>query len=216
MNQPSSTNNELIARLLDPGDQAAWSEFVRIYESAIHRVANKLGMSASDAADATQEVLIHLASVISKWKPDGKPSSFRRWLYRVSRNKMLKLISQSQRVIGKQSATFRLLAARAAQTDSESMLTIEIRRQLLLLAVRAIRDRFSRKSWQAFWLTYIDGVDTKKAAEKLDMSIGAVYIARSRILNKLQAEVEKLVEYESDSKVDDLVVGLSGIRTETC
>ncbi len=216
MNHSSSTNNQLIARLLDPEDQAAWNEFVRIYESAIGQVANKLGLRPADAADATQEVLIHLASAISKWQPDGKPSSFRRWLYRVSRNKMLKLIDKSRNEAGREAAITRLLAATDAASEPESMLTIEIRRQVLLVAVRAIRDRFSKKSWQAFWLTYIDGVDKNEAADRLNMSVGAVYIARSRILNKLQAEVENLMDYESDVCVEDLDVSLSGIRTETC
>jgi len=214
VNQLSSTNPHLIHRLLDPKDQSAWCDFIEIYESTILNIAKKIGLRNSDTADATQEVLAHVSKVISKWRPDGKPKSFRRWLYRVSRNKMLTFVTRSKACCGN-SITPNIYAIKPDQIEAieeSSLWDIELRRQVLCVAVRRIRDSFSHKTWQAFWLTYIDGVDKTEAANRLNMSIGAVYIARSRIMNRLQSEVKQLIDDDLDIFADGFDASLSSIR----
>jgi hypothetical protein len=44
------TRYSLLARLSDPGDVAAWSEFIEIYEDAIYRYSRSRGLQDSDAA----------------------------------------------------------------------------------------------------------------------------------------------------------------------
>src|SRR5262245_6671851 len=51
-----STRQSLLVRLLDPRDQAAWTEFVEIYEPLIQRLARSRGLQRADADDLAQDV----------------------------------------------------------------------------------------------------------------------------------------------------------------
>ena len=43
-----------------------------------------------------------------------------------------------------------------------------------------VRGQFQPSTWGAFWLTYVEGIDSGEVAEQLAMSVEAVYMARSR------------------------------------
>ena len=57
---------------------------------------------------------------------------------------------------------------------------------------------FEQSTWQAFWLTAVEGQDPRTAAQASGISVGAVYIARSRVMARLKSIIEQ-VEGESVS-----------------
>ncbi|MFO0940273.1 MAG: hypothetical protein U0930_05845 [Pirellulales bacterium] len=57
-----------------------------------------------------------------------------------------------------------------------------------------VRQEFAEETWQAFWLTAVEGLSCEKAAEKLGKEIGAIYAARSRIVRRLKKKVEEFDE----------------------
>ena len=219
MGLSETTNVGLILRLTNSQDQHAWAEFVKLYEPLLFNTAQKLGLSNNDAVDAVQEVFVHLGKVVSQWKPTGRPGAFRGWLVRVARNQMLKLIQRTT-----------MLKAESASNDAnEFALTypesshqstyfnIEFRRTVFLYVVQKIRDSFSEKTWQAFWHTYMDQRSPAEVAAELDLTTGAVYIARSRVMSRLQSEIQLLVDEEWASLMvadmsSDPAVTLSIIR----
>ncbi|MFK7768046.1 MAG: RNA polymerase sigma factor [Mariniblastus sp.] len=220
-----TTNVELIQRLSNREDQEAWNEFVQIYEPMLMRTASKLGLNRTDSVDAVQEVFIHLGKAILSWKPieenaAGERGSFRGWLVRVARNQMIKLIERSNVLKSEStgSAASDLLATEmGAQTDDETYFNIEFRRQVFLYVVQKIRKCFKEKTWQAFWLTYIDQRQPQEVAQELGVSLGAVYISRSRVMSRLQSEIKVLVNDEwtelmSADLLNDPALTLSFIR----
>ena len=66
----------------------------------------------------------------------------------------------------------------------------EFRRTLFEWAVDRIRCDFEDTTWRAFWQTSVDDRETVEVAEELGLSVGAVYIARSRVLARLRKEIE--------------------------
>ena len=70
----------------------------------------------------------------------------------------------------------------------------EFRRSLFEWAVERIRCDFEDSTWQAFWQTSVDAREPREVAEELGLSVGAVYIARSRVLARLRAEVLEVDE----------------------
>ena len=52
-----------------------------------------------------------------------------------------------------------------------------------------IRNEFEPRTWQAFWLTAVEGRAPKDVADELGMSGGAVRVAKSRVLHRLRAEL---------------------------
>jgi RNA polymerase sigma-70 factor (ECF subfamily) len=53
---------------------------------------------------------------------------------------------------------------------------------------------FEEKTLRAFDRLVFDGVAAPQVAAELEMSVGAVYIAKSRVLRRLRAEAEGLID----------------------
>jgi DNA-directed RNA polymerase specialized sigma24 family protein len=47
-----------------------------------------------------------------------------------------------------------------------------------------VRQQVSEKTWNAFWLTSVEGRAIAEVARDLKMTQGAVYIARSRVIGR--------------------------------
>lgn len=219
MGLPETTNVELIFRLANKQDQHAWTEFVKLYEPLLLNTARKLGLSQNDAVDAVQEVFVHFGKVVSQWQPTGRPGAFRGWLVRVARNQMLNLIQRTTMLKSESAGNVSNELALANPDDSHqsTYFNIEFRRAVFLHVVQKIRDSFSEKTWQAFWFTYMDQRSPPEVAAELGLTTGAVYIARSRVMSRLQSEIKLLVDEEwaslmaADMSLDPLVT-LSIIR----
>lgn len=198
----SKTSASLILRLQDPGDHAAWSQFAEIYEPLIARMATQMGMQPADVAESTQEVLMHLTSVVRQWRPREQAGSFRSWLRQVARNVMIRFLqTRDYRCMGTGDTGVHLnLAENSDRLGHESQLyDIEFRHQVFGWVVNKIENDFQRPTWQAFWLTMVENQPIKDVATDLKISVGAVYIARSRVMRRLQNEVKKLIDDDWES-----------------
>lgn len=198
---PSSpeTRPSLIVRLLNARDEAAWAEFLGIYEPLILRLLRKHGLQDSDCRDVCQQVLAAVARDIDQWQPDGAAASFRRWLFQVARNRVIKFLSRQRPGTVGQGGTD-AHDRMAVQPDLNQSLSAEFeheyRQQMLLCAAAQIRVEFRDTTWQAFWMTCIDGRPVADVAEELGTTVGNVYVARSRIMARLKARVTELQAME--------------------
>lgn len=95
---------------------------------------------------------------------------------------------------GGTSARLRLQDA-VDERNTEDELEQEYRRQLFRSAARLARDEFEETTWLAFWLTTVEGQAIPVVAEELGKTVGAVYVARSRVMQRLR---EKVREFELD------------------
>lgn len=182
-----TTRVSLLLRLTEPADQQAWFDFVTLYEPVIVRMAMKRGLQLSDAQDLCQEVLTRVSRAISQWQPGVEYGSFRGWLARVTRNLVIDHFRQRQRqpFAGGEVDLSRVPAEAADETFDH-----EARQQMFVWAAERSRARFSESSWQAFWLTAVERRGPRDVAQLLGLSVGAVYIARSRVLAHLRSQVQ--------------------------
>jgi len=195
MQETPETRASLLVRMRDPQDGRAWSEFAQIYEPLVYRLARGQGLQDADARDLTQQVLMAVAGRVGQWDPDRAHGTFRGWLFRVTRNLMVNLmINRRRHPPGKGgSDVLRLLNEKTAPAGEESVLfDIEYRRQVFRWAAQQVRREFREATWDLFWQTCVDGCEIKQTAEQFDVSVGAVYIARSRVLARLREKVEQL------------------------
>lgn len=195
MQETPEMRASLLVRMRDPGDGAAWAEFVQVYEPVVYRLARGQSLQDADARDLTQQVLMAVAGRVERWDPDRSRGSFRGWLFRVARNLIVNLmINRRRHPPGTgDSDVQRLLDEKPAPVGEESArFDVEYRRQLFRWVAQQIRGEFREFTWDAFWQTCVEGVEIKQAAEQLDLSVGAVYIARSRVLARLRERIEQL------------------------
>lgn len=191
------TRASLVVRLQNARDEAAWSEFLSLYEPLILRLMRRNALQDSDARDVCQQVLAAVASDVADWRPDGAKASFRRWLFQIARYRVIKFLAQRRRGPAGQGGTdaqIWLAAQPAAASDASAEFDREYRQQLLLHATEQIRAEFRESTWKAFWRTCIDGRPVAEIAAELGMSPGNVYVARSRIIARLRDRVSELQE----------------------
>lgn len=192
MEEPA-TRCSLILKLRDPADAAAWREFVDLYEPLVYRLARRKGLQDADARDLCQEVFRAVAQAIGRWEP-GR-GAFRGWLSRIARNLLINFLTRRQHQLRGSGATSvqELLEAQPADDPSATaVFETEYRRRLLHWAAEEIRDEFTSNTWLAFWQTAVEGRLPSEAAAGLGLSVGAVYVARSRVLARLKRRIDQL------------------------
>ena len=197
MRDAPQTRASLILRLRDRSDLNAWREFSEIYQPLVFRLAQSKGFQHSDAQDIAQEVLVRVAGALERWEPDETKGTFRGWLYRIARNLMIDFLERGKRhpLAGGASGIVKLVEQQADKASMESQtFDTEFRRQVFAWAVDRIRPSFQDTTWQAFWKTAVGEHSAADVAAELGMSIGAVYVARARVMKKLRSEVQRVIK----------------------
>ena len=195
MAEPPLTRVTLLNRLKDGADADAWHEFVHLYGPVVYGFARKRGLQDADAADLMQEVLRSVARNAERMEYDPKRGTFRGWLYTVTRNKIYNFLNGQRnrpRGSGDSAAQERLDAVADLSTEREDDWDLEYQRRLSARAMDLVRHEFQPNTWQAFWRTAVEGRPPRDVAAELGVSVGAVYVARSRTLARLRQRIEEL------------------------
>lgn len=190
-----TTRASLLLRLRDAQDHEAWLEFVSIYEPVAYRLLRRRGLQDADAREVMQELFIAVNRSIDRWDPARESGSFRGWLQRVTRNLVVNWLKRRERRVAAiggpelQAMLDRLPADGQAETAEFDH---ELRRALFQRAADKVRREVQPATWQAFWETGVIGTPPAEAARKLGMQVGAVRVAKCRVLVRLRNAIDEL------------------------
>ena len=196
MTQFPETRESLIVQVKDPSNRDAWNQFVDIYRPVIHRIAVARGLQDADAQDLTQQVLMAVAASIGRWEKTGESTRFRHWLRRVARNAIINAVSRRppDQATGTSSIQDLLEECPERQSETDSLIALEYRRELYMRAAAFVRTDVDAETWRAFEMTVLEGSSNAAAAQKLEKSIGTIYASRSRVMKRLRAAVTEIEE----------------------
>jgi RNA polymerase sigma-70 factor (ECF subfamily) len=185
-------------RLSDTQDQESWRQFVEIYAPLIHAYGLHHGLQDADGADLAQNVLQAIAAHAPRFQFDPSRGTFRGWLFTVTRNELLKIAARQRRQPGGSGDTHvqGLLQEQPDGRQSDAEWDREHRWRLFLWAAERVKGEFREATWRAFWLTAVEGQEIEQTARELEISVGAVYIARNRVTARIRREVETVEEPE--------------------
>lgn len=194
------TRASLLLRLRTNDDEEAWREFVRLYTPLVFRYCTRQGLQEADAADVAQEVMRIAARALPEFQYDPQRGKFRGWLLQTTRFRLHKFFAQQKRspqpasdtVIGR-------FTEHEPGADEQGRWEEDYRQRLFDWAAEKARPEFQATTWDAFWLTAVQCVSVKETAARLGISVGAVYIARSRVLVRLR----ELIETVTDESVEN-------------
>ena len=195
-----STRASLLLQLRNAGDANAWEQFARIYTPIVYGFCRNQGLQDADAADVSQEVMRAVARAMEKFEYDRQRGKFRNWLLTVTRSKLNNFFSSRQRQHEPHGNTsIQNLMDREPTPAEQSSWDTEYHGRLFHWAAEQLRPTMQESTWQAFWRITIGEEDAAKVSADLNLSVGAVYVAKSRVLARLR---EKIQEVDEDAELD--------------
>jgi RNA polymerase sigma factor (sigma-70 family) len=181
-----STRPSLLVRLRDPQDGDAWRHLVELYAPLVYGYGRRHRLQDADAADLTQEVLRAVSVAMRRQDYDPQRGSFRGWLFTLAHHKLCDLLGRQRRQAqgSGDSGTQELLDE--LPDRQEELWNLDYERRLFGWAAGQARSEFTAATWQAFWRTAVDGHGAAQVAQDVGLSVGAVYIAKSRVQSRLK------------------------------
>ena len=195
MTNDLNTRQTLLLKIRDSNDARSWSEFVEIYTPLLYNYFLSRGLNDADAADLGQEVMRSVAKAIARFDYDPEKGTFRSWLYTIARNHLNNFFKKSARQPKGSGRTTIVTLVNQIEDESanmESYWELEHRRRLFEWAAEKIRDNYEQHSWEAFERVALHQEDAATVAQSLNMKLGAVYVAKSRITAKLRELIESI------------------------
>jgi RNA polymerase sigma-70 factor (ECF subfamily) len=180
----------LLERLRQPAQNQAWARFVELYTPLLFHWARRQGCQEAEAADLVQEVLLLLMRKLPEFTYDHH-RSFRGWLHTVARNCWQNLRRRAELP---RAADAPDLADIAAPDGDDFFAEAEYRQRLVGRALALMRADFQPATWQACWECVVNAKPAAVVAQELGLSLGAVYMAKSRVLSRLRQELNGLVD----------------------
>jgi RNA polymerase sigma-70 factor (ECF subfamily) len=173
-------------------DPVAWERMVTLYAPLVLYWCRQWGLREDDAADVFQEVFQAVAAHLAGFRREPTGGTFRGWLRTITRNKVNDTFRRRRReppgVGGSEAQAHLLQLPEPIPLDEDGSVDVAVS-ALLRRGLELIRSEFEPRTWQAFWLTAVEGRAPKDVADELGMSGGAVRVAKSRVLHRLRAEL---------------------------
>ena len=189
---PTATS---LLRRVQLRDEQAWCALTELYGPLVYHWCRRMGLDSHQAADIFQEVFASVARTIGDYELDAKHGSFRGWLWRITRNKILDGYRRNQKHPAAEGGTEAMMRfADHADPFTDESQDDEDRTEsssLIHRAMELIRPEFEPKTWDAFFRATVKQEPTTEIAAEMNMSKASVRQAKSRVLRRLRAIIDE-------------------------
>lgn len=182
-----TTRSSLLARLREDGDEV-WREFTRFYSPLLVRFAERLNLQGQDVDEVVQGVLVDFFQARRGFIYDRNKGRFRDYLKKAVITKLARLLRDARRA-GTPTGNL----PETGVDDLEERWEEEYRQHVLREALAIVRTQVEPKTYQAFDLYAVQGVDAGEVARFLGVSVSAVYAYKNRVLERLKPLVQELM-----------------------
>ncbi len=190
-----ATRHSLLLRA-QAGEAGAWADLTDLYRPLIRGWLGRRGVPPRDVDDLSQEVLLSVVRHLPAFRHSGQRGAFRTWL---------------RTILGSRTADYWRAAAAAPAGGSTATAALretadpnagELDRQwdeehdryVLHCLLDLVGEEFEPATLAAFRRLALDGVSGAEAAAELGMTVAAVYVAKSRVLQRLRQEADGLID----------------------
>lgn len=176
----------------EPG---AWELLDKLYRPFVTSWFSAHVQNLVDVDDLTQEVLAAVFKELPKFNHSGQTGAFRKWLRTISLNRLLgyrRNLQTRGAAVGGSEFSARLNEI-PDESDLEMLWNTEHDAAVLRFLFQRIESTFETRTIAVFQRLVVDGVAVNDVAMEFGISIGAVYVARSRVLRKLKEESDRLL-----------------------
>lgn len=167
------------------GERKAWERLVDLYGPLVFYWCQKKGLSPENANDVSQEVFL----AVSRKLADYQHETFRGWLRKITHHKIIDFWKKERRqpVADGGSNNHQVILEIPAPPDEPSRDDQWEEEQFFGLSLmQAISSEFSPRDLQIFRRLILNDRTAAEVAEEMKISTNIIYLARSRILQRLR------------------------------
>jgi RNA polymerase sigma-70 factor (ECF subfamily) len=195
---PRGDTSQTLLQRLRANEPDAWRTTVQLYRPLVYRWCARAEVRGADAEDISQEVFRKAATHLHTFQREQAGDTFRGWLRAITRTTLLDHFRRNDRepqATGGSDAQRKL--AEVADPLGQLEMDAEAGEEtagLRLRALEMVRGQFEKRTWEMFWLTFIEERSPVDAAERLGVTPAAVRKAKSRVLHRLKEQFADLLE----------------------
>ena len=183
------TTTQVLEDLKSPDGGSAWQHLYDCFFEVIVNFAQKLGLSTADAEDAAQETMLNFMNAYREGKYQREKGHLSHWLFGVARRTIYSFRQKrppEMLVTGTETRTSFWNKVPDLRSPTDFICAME-------KCMERARRELHTQTFQAFELYALKKIAPEEVARRLRMTPNAVYIAKNRVLSRLQ-ELEKEFE----------------------
>jgi len=191
------TSFTLLEGLKNRQDSRAWQRFMARYEPMVMAFARKLGLNDTDAQDVCQETMLGFIQAYGDGRYDRDKGRLRSWLFGIAHRKAIDMKRRRAReiVVGDKTDASAFLGRIESPDQAKEIWEQQWQRSVLRACLEEVSKDLSPNTVKAFDLYVFEQWPVEKVAEQLGISQNAVYIAKTRVMErvrKIKAEMEEI------------------------
>jgi RNA polymerase sigma-70 factor (ECF subfamily) len=183
-----STRETLLQRVRDPANQEAWSEFVRLYRPLLSAYARRCALKHDDAEEVAQECFDVLLRKMPDFRYAPAKGKFKNYLFKLV---ISRISNRFRKRRPRLAASGELRAAAAPGSTTTPQWDKEWLKRHLRFALERIETEFAEITIAAFKLYALQEWRVERVCDSLGMTANQVYLAKSRVTNRLREELER-------------------------
>jgi RNA polymerase sigma-70 factor (ECF subfamily) len=190
------TRQSLLLRA-QTGEADAWKDLTELYRPLILAWLNRQGVPARDLEDLSQDILLSVVKHLPAFQHSGHRGAFRSWLRTIVCNRTTdywRACDARAQASGGSGATAALQQIADPNSDLNRQWDEEHDRYVLDCVLDLVEQEFEPATLQAFRRLALEGASGAAVAEELGLSVAAVYVAKSRVLQRVRQEAEGLID----------------------
>lgn len=184
------TSISLLNQLSQSPNSEAWEQLVSLYTPLLRNwLRNQDGLPAEDLDDLVQEVLLSVSRELPNFQHNQQRGAFRKWLRLILVHRLRNYWRSRQRHPSVVGGTDFLQWLEKLEDDGSQLSAAWDRQHnqhVLEQLLRETETQFAGHIWQAFRMQVLERIPASQVATELNMSLSAVYTAKSRVLNLLR------------------------------
>jgi RNA polymerase sigma-70 factor (ECF subfamily) len=191
-----ATRSSLLIRA-QAGDAGAWEDLCELYRPLIVGWLHRQAVPDAEIDDLVQEIFVAVVRGLPSFSPSGRRGAFRSWLRTIACNYSCdywKSPARRSGACGNDTAAANLALLEDPDSPLNRYWDEEHDRYVLGCLLELAELEFEPTTMQAFRRVALEGASSSAVAGELGLSPGAVYIARSRVLRRLQELAEGLLD----------------------
>jgi RNA polymerase sigma-70 factor (ECF subfamily) len=192
----NETRHSLLLRAR-AGQEEAWKDLTDLYRPLIIGWLNRQGVPAVDLEDLSQDVLLSVVQHLPGFEHSGQRGAFRSWLRTIVCSRTTdywRTVGAAAPASGGSGAAAALQQIADPDSDLNRQWDEEHDRYVIGCLLDLVEQEFEPTTLRAFRRLALDGASGAEVAGELGLSVAAVYVAKSRVLQRIRQEAEGLID----------------------